>query len=309
MYEWRKGLQCHNKHNSVKHERTASSQDSDPVLYLEPLCRDDHFSGSKACTTTCLGHRVTSVLLDEMPLWDFTDRGPSPIVYVGTNVVDEKTHKIINACCHRPPFCSCQRADDSCQRADDCDVNWLDLSEDELLPDNLFETEQCEGARNGFYDQETRETTHEDKRLCPRERYLTCKSVISNIGSSGSLQSSICGTNDDRASGSYKRQTENHDYGQPGCPNNARVNATIGQNDTCPNISMENIRTEQEKDPTLSLLLQWKRAWVKSDWAIASPYCKELKAYWYQWDTLEIKDEILCKKYIRADGSGIITCT
>ena len=34
--------------NSVKHERSASSQDSDPVLYLGPLCRDDHFSGSKA---------------------------------------------------------------------------------------------------------------------------------------------------------------------------------------------------------------------------------------------------------------------
>ena len=67
-------------------------------------------------------------------LWDFTDHGPSNIVYVGTNVVDEKNHKIINACCRRPPFCSCQRADDSSVRADDCDVDWLDLFEDELLP-------------------------------------------------------------------------------------------------------------------------------------------------------------------------------
>ena len=187
--------------------------------------------------------------------------------------------------------------------------------------ENLFETERCEGARNGFDGNEafyepsketaqeclnvdhagmssTRETTHEDKRPCPGESYLPCKTVISNIDSSGSLQSSICGTNDDRTNGSYKRQTENHDNGQPGCPNNARINATVGQNDTCPDISMENIRTEQEKDPTLSLLLQWKRAGVKPDWAIVSPHCKELKAYWYQWDTLEIKDEILCKKYV-----------
>ena len=26
--------------------------------------------------------------------------------------------------------------------------------------------------------------------------------------------------------------------------------------------------------------------------------------YWYHWDSLEVKDEILCKKYIRTDGSG-----
>ena len=101
--------------------------------------------------------------------------------------------------------------------------------------------------------------------------------MISNIDSSGSLQSSICGTNDDRASGSYKRQTENNDYGQPGCPNNAPVNATVGQNDTCPNISMENLRSEQEKDPTLFLLLQWKRAGIKPDWPIVHHTVKSLK--------------------------------
>ena len=52
--------------NSVKHEKSASSQDSDPVLYSGPLCREEHFSGRKACTTTCLGHQVTSVLSDEI---------------------------------------------------------------------------------------------------------------------------------------------------------------------------------------------------------------------------------------------------
>ena len=61
------------------------------------------------------------MLSDEMQLWDFTDRGPSPVVYVGTNVVDEKTYQIRNVCC-RPSFYACQRAEDSCQRADDGDV-------------------------------------------------------------------------------------------------------------------------------------------------------------------------------------------
>ena len=81
------------------------------------------------------------MLSDEMPLWDFTDRGLSPVVYVGTNVVDEKTRKVKNVC-WRHFIYSCQRAEDSCQRADDGDVDWLDLFEDQLLLENLFETEQ-----------------------------------------------------------------------------------------------------------------------------------------------------------------------
>ena len=94
------------------------------------------------------------MLSDEMQLWDFTDRGPSPVVYVGTNVVDEKTHQIKNVCCC-PSFYSCQRVEDSCQRADDGGVDWLDLLEDELLLEYLFETERCEGFKNGFKDHET----------------------------------------------------------------------------------------------------------------------------------------------------------
>ena len=42
----------------------------------------------------------------------------------------------------------------------------------------------------------------------------------------------------------------------------------------------------------------------KPEWATVAPYCKELKVYWHQWDTIEIKDGILCKKYIGADGTG-----
>ena len=46
---------------------------------------------------------------------------------------------------------------------------------------------------------------------------------------------------------------------------------------------------------------KWKK---KPEWATVAPYCKELKVYWHKWDTIEIKDGILCKKYIRADGTG-----
>ena len=53
-----------------------------------------------------------------MSLRDVTGRGPSPVVYVYTNVVDERTHKIRNVCCH-PTFCSCKMGDDG-------EADWLD---------------------------------------------------------------------------------------------------------------------------------------------------------------------------------------
>ena len=127
---------------------------------------------------------------------------------------------------------------------------------------------------------------------------------ISNIDPLGSLQASLYGTGNCRINCSCNKRKENHDNEQQGCSGNARVNATVGQNDTRPEISMEDIRIEQEKDPTLTLILQWKKAGTKPDWATVAPCCKELKVYWYHWDSLEIKDEILCKKYIRANGSG-----
>lgn len=68
--------------------------------------------------------------------------------------------------------------------------------------------------------------------------------------------------------------------------------------------SKESIRNEQEKDPTLKLMLQWKRSGEKPNWQTVAPYDKELKVYRYQWEVIEIRDEILCKKHIRDDGTG-----
>ena len=76
----------------------------------------------------------------------------------------------------------------------------------------------------------TRETTHADRCASPRESYLPWETEISNIGSSGSLQSSICGTNDDRISCSCNKEVENNDNRQQGCQSYFRLKATNGQN-------------------------------------------------------------------------------
>ena len=116
---------------------------------------------------------------------------------------------------------------------------------------NLFETERCEGDRDSSKDHETysvpsgdiahdclnvehagmistRETTHGGRRPSPGESFLPCKTEISNIDPSGSLQASLCGTGNCRIDCSCNKQKENHDNEQQGCSSNARVNATVG---------------------------------------------------------------------------------
>ena len=183
-----------------------------------------------------------------MSLRDVIGRGPSPVVCVCTNVVDERTHKIKNVC--RPTFCSCQMADDG-------DADWLDEFDDEPLFGNLFEIERCEGDRNSSKHHETfsvpsgdiaqnclnvehagmistRETTHGGRWPNPGESYLSCKTEILNIDPSGSLQASLCGTGNCRINCSCNKRKENHDNEQQSCLSNTRVNVTVGQNDTRP---------------------------------------------------------------------------
>ena len=194
-----------------------------------------------------------------MWLRDVTGRGPSPVVYACTNVVDERTHKIENIYC-RPYICSSQSADDD-------EVNWLDQFEDEPLLGTLFETDRCEGGRdsseaNGtfstpsgaiVYDCQnvehanmtsTREPTHEDR--CPSlgEKYLPYKTEISNMDSSGSLQTGPCGNVTCRSKGSCKKEQEIHASEQPGCLRNTNIRAVKGQSNDCPEIPKESIRID-----------------------------------------------------------------
>ena len=166
-----------------------------------------------------------------MSLRDVTGRGPSPVVYVSTNVVDERTHKIKNVC--RPTFRSCQMADDG-------DADWLDEFEDEPLFGNLFETERCEGDRDSSKDHETfsvpsgdiahdclnveypgmistRETTYGGRWPSSGESYLPCNTEISNIDPSSSLQACHCGTGNCRINYSCNKRKEKHDNEQQGC--------------------------------------------------------------------------------------------
>ena len=150
----------------------------------------------------------------------------------------------------------------------------------------------------------TRESTHEDRWPSPGESYLPYETEISNMDSSGSLQTGLCGNVTCRSKGSCEKEQEKHDSEQPGSLRNSNIRAVKGQSNVCPEISKESIRIEQEKDLDIKLILQWKRATVKPAWPTLAPHGKEVKVYWHKWDMIEIKDEILCKKHFRNDGTG-----
>ena len=60
--------------------------------------------------------------------------------------------------------------------------------------------------------------------------------------------------------------------------------------------TQKNIRSKHEDDTVLRYLLQWKKLGDKPPWSSVAPHCREPKAYRHEWDTIELKDNILYKK-------------
>lgn len=54
---------------------------------------------------------------------------------------------------------------------------------------------------------------------------------------------------------------------------------------------------EQRNDPTLSLIIKWKKNYWKPSWAEVSKYSPVVKYYWNRLDSFEIKDGVLCRKW------------
>jgi hypothetical protein len=77
--------------------------------------------------------------------------------------------------------------------------------------------------------------------------------------------------------------------------------------DTCCEIihSKDELENEQRNDTTLKLILSWKENNLKPSWAEVSKYGTEVKYYWNRIDSLEIKENILCRKWESEDGQTI----
>ncbi|MCG8077014.1 MAG: hypothetical protein JAY75_12315, partial [Candidatus Thiodiazotropha taylori] len=299
--------------------------DNDPSV--GPLITDDILTGTEACPTSLSSQRVSSGVSNEITPRDVTGRDPSPIA-VSHDMVDERTHGNPYLNC-RPCVCCCKMVQ--------YEYDWLDHFEEEPLFGCLFGNERFEGTKGcttldntdqaqiAWSDQSisqhlststelevsvsknvghagmnpTRGATHEVITRTPHEIDLPCESSFPNSHPSGNLQTGPCCDNDSChitcSIETGKDQTQ-------GCSSKSTISENLSQNIV--EISKENIRIEQEKDPTLKLMLQWKRTGDKPDWKTVAPYGKELKVYWYQWEVIDIRDEILCKIHVREDGTG-----
>ncbi|MCG8045657.1 MAG: reverse transcriptase domain-containing protein, partial [Candidatus Thiodiazotropha endolucinida] len=251
------------------------NQDKNPE-FNGPSIGDDNFCGSDAHTSTCFRPRVASVLSKEMTLGMTRTGVPHSSqtkVCVG---VDAEAHKInddsrpIDYCC--------------CKMTAVCTEDWWDHFGDESLLRRLFEMEgPCEELSVAHAGMATfTEEARDDKPWCPYEPVVTDTDVsgLDSLHNDRNCGYSTCGRE------LCLNVTQHLDGSQ-------KSSASCEKSGECLDITQENMRIQQENDSTIKLLLEWKRSNEKPNWSVVAPYCKELKAYWHEWDTIELKENVL----------------
>ena len=78
-----------------------------------------------------------------------------------------------------------------------------------------------------------------------------------------------------------------------------RVNAITA----LPLLELNKIQDEQRADPTIKLLYLRKESGdPRPQWEEISTASQDLKTYWAQWDLIHLRDGVLCRKWVAADG-------
>ena len=192
--------------------------------------------------------------------------------------LDAEAHKIIDKCHHT-----------SCEVTADYIEDLIDLFEDGHLFGCLFENgiipEGLQVAHAGMAT--LLEGAHSDKPRCHCERVPEMIDI--NTLSKGIFQDGqecgyiICKIRICLNSSQHLSESD-------------ESSASTSKSEECLDITLVNIRDQQEKYTILKLLLQWKRSKEKPRWSAVASYCKELRAYWHEWDTIELKDNVLYKR-------------
>ena len=98
--------------------------------------------------------------------------------------------------------------------------------------------------------------------------------------------------------------------GQPGIGENLLVSSdddmktSAVRNINIECMTPENIRLEQDQDPVIKQIKQWKLAGSRPVWMDVAEHGIELKVYWNQWKALLIVDYLLYKKSLEGSNSG-----
>ncbi|CAC5365606.1 unnamed protein product [Mytilus coruscus] len=60
----------------------------------------------------------------------------------------------------------------------------------------------------------------------------------------------------------------------------------------------------QESDRDIGPILKWKTEGERPSWKELERYSPATRHYWHLWDSLQIKDGVLFKEFLKRDGSG-----
>ena len=164
--------------------------------------------------------------------------------------------------------------------------------------------EESHGCDSIRVSEETRE-----KQLQPRpsaETQVSCKSRVCKTTLGGSLGVDEsqdlfklhCAEETDSDSSYYDCEEEIESFNDEGCQENqsksAYVRNTEAVNIDC--LTPQNIKNEQDRQPEIQMIKEWKRDGKRPDWSQVAQYPPELKAYWSAWESLILMDEILYKQ-------------
>ena len=268
-----------------KHTQGVSNFDQDKTPESNgPDVTDDNVSGSHVHTTTCLGPGVAEMLSSEMSHGMSQDGVPDfmhATLNSVSNGVDANAHKISSS---RHVHCCC------CERATFYAEDWWDHFENGTLFGCLFdETENSETLTAAHAGVANIENARNDNPRCSYEVRMS-----TNTSNSDHPQ------NDQEYEYSTRKLCSDVSQQPSG---SGQSTSSCTETKECLDITQENIRIKQENDDVLKHLLQWKRNNEKPAWSTVAPFCRELKAYWHEWETIEVKEDILYKKHFRNIGN------
>ncbi|MES9879322.1 MAG: reverse transcriptase domain-containing protein [Sedimenticola sp.] len=143
------------------------------------------------------------------------------------------------------------------------------------------------------------------KQLEPRTRVdtqLSCYSTVTEttVGGTLSKQESqdtsplYCTMDSDSSDYDVEEDRRNSDVGVDESGYTANVRNLDCTNIDC--LSPENIKCEQDQQPEIKMIKEWKCDGNRPKWSQIAQYGCELKAYWSAWDSLVLIDEMLYKK-------------
>ena len=70
-------------------------------------------------------------------------------------------------------------------------------------------------------------------------------------------------------------------------------------------LNVQNLGAAQEDDPVLTELSHLKESYaVKAEWNTIPRGIDELRTYWVQWESVEIRDPLLYRRFVCSDGSA-----